>query len=786
MITYREHRFCCNGCKQVYQLLQDNNLGRYYSYEKNPGLTITGKRSEVFAYLDDSSIQTQLLDFVDGDLSKVTFKVSKIHCSSCIWLLENLFKLKKGISNSSVNFLKKEVSITFSQSDISLREIVEILSSLGYEPDLQLDSRGQAVERKSSQFHYFAKIGVAGFCFSNIMFLSFPEYLAVGEAITPKLKHYFEFLNFLFSLPVFFYCASDYYINAYRGLKQRVINIDVPITLGVVTLFARSTIDIMLGIGPGYFDSLTGLIFFLLVGKAFQQKTFNSLSFDRDYQSYFPLSVTLQTAQGELTVPVKNLKKDQIILVRNNELIPTDACLLSESCEIDYSFVTGESIPVYKKKGELIYAGGRLIGTAVEFRVIKAVSQSYLTSLWNDAVFNKGRGSNLASLSNSAAKYFTPLIIFVALSAGLYWGVTDLHKGIDIFSAVLIIACPCALALSAPFTLGTALRIFGKNRFYLKDSAVIESLSGVDTLVFDKTGTLTRSGSSRIVFNGTLSDQEAKWVKVLTHQSTHPLSQSIYRYLKIDKFSTVKEFKEYTGKGLQGKIDSHEVHLGKLAWLQSLGIQQKTSLMKAGQGEDISVHLAIDGIYKGCFSLSAVYRSGLADLFDRLRKRYQLFLLSGDQEQDKERLTTLFTNRDKMGFNQSPEDKLNYITSLTERGMQTLMIGDGLNDSGALKASSVGISISEDLTAFSPGCDGILDSRSFHKLDPFLRLARQARTIIIFSFILSGVYNIIGLSLAVQGYLSPLISAILMPISSTTVVLFTTGAVYLAARRLKL
>ncbi|MCP4297250.1 MAG: heavy metal translocating P-type ATPase, partial [Proteobacteria bacterium] len=758
-----------------------------YLYQSTPGSTIINKKKELFSYLDESEIKDQLLDFTNGELSKVTFKISNIHCSSCIWLLENLFKLKKGISQSRVNFLKKEVSITFFNHEVSLRELVEFLSSLGYEPNLQLDSQGNTEDRDPARSNSYSRIGVAGFCFGNIMFFSFPEYFAFGKAIRPDIKHFFELLNFIFSIPVFFYCSSVYYISAYKGLKQNIINMDVPITLGIITLFVRSVIDLFVQSGPGYFDSLSGLVFFLLVGKMFQQKTFDSLSFDRDYQSYFPLSITLSTENGERTIPVKNLKKGDRISIRNGELIPVDSQLLSEKCEVDYSFVTGESTPVFKKKGELIFAGGRLIGKVVNFKVLKGVSQSYLTSLWNNEVFRKEQATSLSSLSNSIAKYFTPLIIFLALAAGLYWGITDWHKGLNVLSAVLIVACPCALALSTPFTLGTTLRIFGKNGFYLKEASVVENLSKLDTVVFDKTGTLTHSGSFKIEFNGNLTDDETEWARTLARQSTHPLSQSIYHFLESKRVAETEMVEEITGKGIHGVVGGHEIYLGKLSWLQSLGLNQKrVSVENHPKTLATTVHLAIDGSYSGYFSLTSNYRNGLSSLFNQLKEKYRLVLLSGDQDQEKEKLATLFKSGNDLHFDQTPEDKLNCISGLSRSGAQTLMIGDGLNDAGALKGSKVGIAISEDLTAFSPACDGILGSESFTKLESFLALSRYSRGIIITSFVLSIFYNIIGLGFAVQGHLSPLVSAILMPVSSTSVVLFTTGAVYLTAKRLRL
>ncbi|PCI30707.1 MAG: heavy metal translocating P-type ATPase [SAR324 cluster bacterium] len=786
IISVGQQIFCCQGCQLVHELLHQNNLGNYYTYEKNPGLTVQRRHKNHFAYLDQESVQQQLLDFSDGSIAKITLTIPQIHCSSCIWLLENLFKLRPEISQTRVNFLKKELSLTYHSEEISLREVIELLATLGYEPRLLLDSQGRDQTISVKQAKPYAKLGIAGFCYGNIMFLSFPEYFSFGKSVTPDLLRLFEVLNLLFSLPLFFYCSSEYFKGAIQGFKQKIININVPIALGIITLFVRSTVDVFAQTGSGYFDSLAGLIFLLLIGKFFQQKTFDSLSFSRDYQSYFPLSITKIQEAGETTVPVKELKKDDRVVIRNQELIPTDSSLLSEQCEIDYSFVTGESTPVLKKRGELIYAGGRLIGASIKLKVLKEVSQSYLTNLWNNEIFHKQQHASLTTLSNQISKYFTPIVILLAIGAGVYWLQEDWHIAANVFSSILIIACPCALALSTPFTLGSTLRVFGRNQLYLKDAAVIEELAAIDTIVFDKTGTLTHSGSSKIKFYGEHSQYEQSLVKSLTKHSTHPLSQSIFHSIQAEQQLT-QNYQEITGRGIRGEIDGHEVILGSLSWLKSQEIHDQQGESKVTKNFDTTqVYLAIDGNLRGYFGLKNIYRKGMVQVLQQLKKGFQLFLLSGDNNREESQLLPLFQKANSLFFNQSPEDKLHFIRELEEKGKKTMMLGDGLNDAGALKSSSVGIAVTEDISAFSPACDGILGSDGFNKLNRFIQLAKISRHIIILSFIISLLYNLVGISFAVQGLLSPLVSAILMPLSSITVALFATGGIYIAAKRLEL
>ncbi len=529
-ITAEGRHFCCLGCKTVFEILNENNLCAYYEIDKSPGISQKKLDSEKLesavksrcSYLDDNQIINSLVSFSDGNISVVNFNIPQIHCSSCIWLLENLHKLNCGIIHSEVNFLQKSLTVKFNHNEISLRRLVELLVSVGYEPQISLSDIENKIKYRSNRNLYY-KIGIAGFCFGNVMLLSFPEYLSLETHLESLYKQFFGLLNIVLGIPVLFYSASDYFKSAYNGVKQKTINIDFPISLGLAVLFVRSVFEILTGTGAGFIDSMTGLIFFLLLGKLFQSKTYDALNFERNYKSYFPISVTIVNKGIESSIPVSKLKQGDRVIIRNNELVPADAILFSSSANIDYSFVTGESIPVQKVAGEIIYAGGKQIGGAVEMEVIRTVSQSYLTQLWNKDTFIKKDENRFNSLVNVVGKYFTVIILLIAASAFVYWYPVSLRTAINAFTAVLIIACPCGIALTNPFALGNAIRILGKNKLYLKNASVVERMSKIDTIVFDKTGTITQTGDANITFNGSvLNSYEQKLVKSLVRNSTHP------------------------------------------------------------------------------------------------------------------------------------------------------------------------------------------------------------------------------------------------------------------------
>jgi Cu+-exporting ATPase len=762
----------------VYLLLNENKLCNYYNLDKSPGIKAKGKFiSERFAYLDDESIINKLVQFSSDEQVNVVFQLPQIHCSSCIFLLENLHKINEGIITSKSNFQKKEVFITYNPQLISLRKVVELLSFVGYEPAISLND---TIKKKPINFNrqQIYKIGIAGFCFSNIMMLSFPEYFSGGKINEAGLKETFTWINLALSLPVLFFSASGIFISAWKGIRQKYLNIDAPIGLAIVVTFARSYYEIISGHGAGYLDSGTGIVFFLLIGRWFQNKTYDSFSFDRDYRSYFPLGTTIIKNGIEKNIPVTQLQKTNRIILRNEEMIPADSILIKGDAHIDYSFVSGENTPVEKNAGDLIYAGGKQKGSAIELEIIKEVSQSYITQLWNNEIFNSKKNEE-KSFIHPWSRYFTLTLFTVAFCTILFWWRYDSSKILPAVTAVLIVACPCSLLLSATFTYGNMLRIFGKNKLYLKNASVIEALAKINAVILDKTGTLTQNKSSLVSYEGTpLSPVELMAVKNIASQSAHPLSKMISYSLKSEVGTQqVQKFKEHAGKGLEATINNVNVKMGSADFINQFDhaiISYDTRT---------NVHVMVNNVHMGRFEVNNQYRDGIGDLAGNLYKeKFSIYVLSGDNNSEKERLKKIFHKNTRLLFNQSPQQKLDFVKSIQQQQKNVLMLGDGLNDAGALRQSNVGIAVSDDTSQFSPACDAILDGDSVKLLDRFIAYAKSGKNIVRASFILSILYNIIGLSFAVQGLLSPMVAAILMPLSSISIVLLVTAMSSLSAR----
>jgi Cu+-exporting ATPase len=696
-----------------------------------------------------------------------------------MWLLEHLQKINAGITESRLNFTAKEVTIHFLRSKISLRSVAELLTTIGYEPYISLDEAGEKKVNKGNKQKIY-KLGIAGFAFGNIMMMSFPEYLGLGSVFEAQYAFLFRYLNLFLALPVFFYCASEFFVTAWKGLRQKALNIDAPIALAVIITFARSVYEIATNTGAGYLDSMSGIVFFMLVGRVAQERTYRSISFHRDYKSYFPIAVNVITANGVESKSLQDLKEKDIVQLHSDEIIPADAIVLKGKACIDYSFVTGESEPVAIQQNEMVYAGGKQTGGQLTIQIIKPVAGSYLTSLWNHHAFSKDKAASndAGSVTHLLSKYFTIALFLLAAATAIYWGLNDTSKIIPSVTAMLIVACPCALLLTVTFTNGNLLRIFSNNGLFLRDATVIEQLGNISHIVFDKTGTITEGGNHAVIYSGhQLTEEEKDLLYAVVLPSKHPQSKALSAWLGTRKPCSVAAWKETPGKGIDAIVNDSRILVGSG---QYVGLPAtKTKENKA------TVYIRI-GDKITAFHFQSAFREAIPKMIPTLASRYSLSLLSGDNSRQREILRPLFGKKSKLLFEQKPIDKLTYIDSLQQKGEKVMMVGDGLNDAGALQQSNVGITLADDINNFTPSCDAILDANKFSLLPAALQLAKASRIIIGLSFAVSIIYNVVGLYFSMQGHMQPMIAAILMPCSTISIVLITSGLSSIIARRLGL
>ena len=784
-IVLQGHDFCCYGCKNVFEILNQNNLCKYYDLNSTPGNNANEENlnKSKFNFLEDELLLKNLLIYDSENLRKLNFYLPQIHCSSCLYLLENLHKINPGVSSAKLNFTKKELTVTYFKGQISAKQIASLLSQLGYEPYFSLNDV-KSSQNKSRPYvnQRLYRLGIAGFSFSNIMLMSFPEYFDWGNDVS-GLSDYFQWFSLLLSLPVFFYSASEFYRIAWGGVMKKHLTIDLPIAVALLITFGRSIYEITTHSGPGYFDSLTGIVFFMLLGRYLQDRTYENLSFSRDYSSYFPLNAHVWKRGKELEFAIHEVQKDDELMVHNQEIIVADGILVKGIGIIDYSFVTGENNPVEVKEGDWVYAGGRQLGSSIRIVAQKSVSQGYLVSLWNQSTkANKENSSELGIQTDEnryvhiASQWFTVVLFTIAVFASMYWYWTDPSKVWHVLTSVLIVACPCALLLSVTFTNGHILSVLARNGLYVRNARSLENWRKANVVVFDKTGTLTDTHHPDIQYSGkNLTEDEWDAVATVAKESIHPIARSISKFL--DRIQVpLEDVKNHVGEGVEASYQGELIQLGSPSFvgLSSLyTVDRFGDVLKNDTTPGSEIWLSINHSIHGVFRVKSQYRQNLKSMLEALRKKKSLTILSGDNASESQQIETLIPNRTLVRFNVKPHEKVDFIAQIQLMGKKVVMVGDGLNDAGALQQADFSIAVTENVGYFTPGSDAILVGSSLSKLHELWALSNRAKRIVWWSFAISILYNILGLSYAVSGSLNPLIAAILMPASSISIVLFT-------------
>jgi len=765
LVEKDDHAFCCHGCASVYELLRDNQLTDFYDLNEDAGSKI--ELLTDYDALDNEQVNQKYTVFKNQNERKVKLKLPNIHCSSCLYLLENLPTLLEGVKAVEVNFSAKTAFVLFDVNQLSYANLFRFFNQLGYPPDLNATKDAKVSEKSRLPLH----IGLVGFCFGNIMLFSFPEYLGLSDA--EQFSQVFRWLNVAFSLiPLYF--AYRYYIRgAWRALSNKSITIDIPISMGILALLFRSYFEVFAHEGAGYLDSFAGLIFFLLVGRWFQERTYESLDFERDYLSFFPLGVKVKEDGAVKSKLIDEVSIGDLLSIQYNETIAADGQLMTEEAVVDYSFVNGEDRPVKVLKGEEIYAGGKLKSHQAELLVTKDLGEGYLTGLWRNPVMKSNQESK--QQSERTAVIFTVAVIVIAAISALFWTWTDSSQTLFVLTSVLIVACPCALALSKPFIYGSMLRRLASNSVFMKSGSTLDDFDGLTDIIFDKTGTLTDQKTSEVLWRGqALTNDTQAYLASGFNSSRHPLSLVIADYLGDQDVKSIDEITELPGKGVELIFkDGNTLKFGSLSWLNQF------SQLK----ENSEVGVLFNNQFLGYFEVSNDYRPGVFELLKRLSNDFNIHILTGDNSAQQAFLETQLPGVE-MKFNCSPTDKLNYVEELKLSGKKVMVVGDGLNDSGALKSAQLGCAVVSDMHSFSPSSDMIIQGGQLQLLDQVIDYIKLRKSLLLGSYVLSIAYNSIGLYFAVVAMLTPIVAAILMPLSSISVVLYATITTYLMGRKI--
>ncbi len=725
----------------------------------------------LYEVLDDPTTSARFSEIHDATHAFCTFTVPAIHCASCVGLLERLNRFDARINGSVVDLTRKTVRVGFNPRQATVRSVAELLASLNF-PPLLSEPTPASTRHRSREI--LLRLGVAGFAASNVMLFSIAGYLAGPGGLPSSIDGVFSILSIMLALPVMLYSASPWWKSAWGSLRNRTVNLDVPVALGIAVIFVRSIVDITTGAGYGYLDSATALVFFLLIGRLVQEKAFAAISFDRTVRSFFPLGVRVVRNGVDVTMPIERIAIGDIIVLRNGEVLPCNATLQSPTGYLDYSFVTGERAPHECTAGNQLMAGGKVVGTSIRCMVVSDVSHGHLASLWERTSARRPR-TRLLDVSARFGAVFTLVSVLIAVTAFAVW-LPDVAMATTVLTAVLIIACPCAMTLAAPIALGTAMGLLGRRGIMVRSTGTLLELDTVSHVVFDKTGTLTSPEYSVAYRGDNLSPAQCDALAAVVAESTHPVSRALSATFGK---SSVQAWnvRETVGGGVYGKAGEHTVAVGSRCW-----VKMYTTSSGVDRIDTNDTLVCIDGRVMGHIVMDSILRDGVTTMIADISSTYSTSMITGDGERDKTVLEQSFRNED-MHFGMLPDDKVDAITAVQAKGKRVLMVGDGLNDAAAMNTANVAIAVANNTATIVPACDVIVPGTMMTSIPSLLRYAGSLRRLIIGTFAVSMVYNAIGLTLAVTGALSPVAVAILMPISSLTVIGLAVGGAHVAMRR---
>ena len=747
---FEQKDFCCNGCLQAHKLIESSIKCAPDGESLEPEVDTKRKWEE----LEIPAVAQRFIVFEDEESKHYQFRLPQLHCASCVYVLERLSRIDSCVISSEVQFVEKTIRMVV-QPDFSLSDAARLCALVGYSPDISFDQK----EEKSLSDHRkkrLRELVVAGFCFGNIMLFSLPEYFDLDMKQDPGFVHFFRTADLLLALPIFLYSSQEFYRGALSGIRGRYMHLDFPLVISLFVAFGRSVYEVLSGTGGGYFDSYAGIVFFMLVGRQFQDVRTERLGLFKTLKSYFPIAVSVFRNGKFDLVALSEIEEGEEIKIHSHEIIPADGELLSDTAYLDYAFVTGESDVKRNEKGRTIYAGARNMGGTLHLRVSRKIEESHLGALWNKEAKSR-EWDERQSFTHIVARWFTLFLIVLSVGAFLMWWPSDHDRAFKALTTALIVACPCALLLSHTFTTGSATRQLASVGILLKNSFVWDKLAVIKQFFFDKTGTLTDTGMTEVRFEGEeLTDEEKEAVSTLTHSSLHPISMAIAHSMTYTSLA-VESFEEVPGDGIYGKVNGIHWSLRKYVV----------------DGKQLGTALYKEGNFRGFFHIHFPIRENIQQMLDNLSKKTKLGLVSGDTDREQERMEKLFPAGTELHFELTPVQKAELV-AMRESESHTAYVGDGLNDTGALHASHVGISISDSHQRFTPAADILLPGEQLKNLPELYRFGKQVKGVVWGSFVLSLMYNTVGLSYALSGTLSPLIAALLMPASTFSIIIFTT------------
>ncbi len=769
MIVDGEHYFCCNGCQGVFHLLSDEGLDSFYEKAGNVKLTPPTEQYEDSSNFNAAAFYDKFVKVNSDGFHEVSLIIEGIHCSACVWLNEKALHKMEGVIEANINFTNNKATIIWADDIVKLSGIIDMIRAIGYNAypyDASLQEAHANRERKD----YYLRMAVAIFASMNIMWIAVAQYAGYFTGITQEIKTILNIAEGVLATPVLFYSGWIFFRGAYYGMKNRVVNMDLLVATGASLTYVYSIYITVVEHGEAYFDSVSMIITFVLIGKFLEILSKKNAADTLDIiGKHLPSEVNIIQNGNVVSCKLDDVSIGDVIVVSSGEKVLLDGEIIKGSGSFDESNLTGESDPIYKSVGDSVVSGTTSIDADVHFKATKDFAHSTLSNLVSllESAINKK--PKIEQMANKLSEHFSTTILLLSFITFLVWWFwphsfeTSFMVGIS----VIVIACPCALALATPVATLVGLSLGAKRGILFKEAAQLETMAKVDTLVLDKTGTIT-AGRPEVVQVHKLEEFDTELLYSLVKSSKHPVSHGVFEYINSKNYDlrtiAFDEFTQVPASGIIAKINSTELLGGNYKLMQENGIKVEHS------SSNTLFYFAVDKKLAAVYELSDKIKDGAKELVENLRKRnVETVMLTGDNEN-----AALKVSReigiDKVYFEQTPEDKSNYISELHDNNRTVVMVGDGVNDVLALAKADIGIVMGSGSDIAVDVSDVVLLHDSLSSLEDTFKISRTTYGLIKQNLGISLVYNAITIPLAMAGYVIPLVAAISMSVSSLLVV----------------
>jgi len=771
MIQDNELYFCCNGCQGVYHLLKDDGLDSFYDKLGNKTIAPPIECDDDAGRFDLESFEKRFVKTtVDGFL-QVDLIIEGIHCAACVWLNEKVLNQTNGIIEADINFTNNKAKIIWDNELITLSNIIEKIRSIGYNayPYESSISDKQVTKAKRD---YFIRMMVAVFASMNIMMLAVAKYTGFFTGIDEEVRKMIHFGEFVLTTPVLFYSGWIFFRGAYFGLKNKIINMDFLVAIGATLTYIYSLYILFGGQGESYFDSVTMIITFVMVGKYLEVIGKKSAVDTLDkIKSQLPLEATIIVEGVKKVVALEEVNVGDIIELKTGEKSAVDGEVISGNANFDESSISGESLPIYKQKGDVIYSGTINLDSVIRYKATKDYANSTLNSivtLIEDSLVSK---PEIEHRANEISKYFSITILTIAILTFLWWYVqsSSFETGLIISISVIVIACPCALALATPIASLVGISWLASKGLLFKEAKFLETMAKADTLIVDKTGTITEGKFTVVSCKLPVDDEESiNLLYSMTESSIHPVSISVKEYLKKNyknlKYLELEKISTLQAKGISAKFNDKQLIGGNSALMDEFNIKHDTNF------QNTQFLFAIDNKIVAVFELEDELKQNAKEaIADIKASGVEVIMLTGDNEQVASKIAKS-AGIERFKAHIDPFGKADFVNQLKKEGKIVVMAGDGVNDAPALSKSDIAIAMGSGADISIAVSDVVILNNSLNGLRDSFMISKRTYKFIKQNLGISLLYNVITIPLAVMGYVIPLVAALSMSLSSLLVV----------------